>query len=1143
MTDLEIAKKAFEEKNWAEGIAAAKKTDLTDPWILFYMGYCYNFGCGVEKDYAEAMKWYQKSAAGGDSDAMRNIGMLYQKGQGVEKDLKTAYEWFLKAANAGDGRAMDKVGESYFLGKGVEKNYKLALAWYLKGVHKGVPNSMFSLGWMYEHGRGVEVDLKKAAFYYKRAKAEGHELAAQRLEKLKAKEILNAWIEKEEVDIDDVMKELDELVGIEPVKNDIRKLIDFFKLQTKKKVMGLPVATSSYHCVFSGSPGTGKTTVARIMARAYNALGVIKTPKLVEAQRADLVAEYVGQTAPKTNAIVNKALDGVLFIDEAYSLAQEGGGGYGHEAVDTLLKRMEDDRDRLVVIVAGYTDEMHKFIDMNPGLKSRFTRYINFPDYSADELTEIIVRMGKKEGYAFAKDAIEAVRSCMVEMVEKKEKGFGNAREARTFFDRVKERQAPRVLAIGDAVTKEQMMEILPCDVSDTAGQKEGTNPYDIISEAAKRIGDDELFGLKMICHRSVVKRCAYATATQMANWMEPCTLYKKIIEEWRDLVDERALRSLYAGFLASVEYKLHPLELDARTVVGQIEGLSVERVRELAYGKLGASAPAGARRQIEETIVGAVRQLASDVAERDGVLPKDLKRNGPKQRVNFFRALVYRESYATFLIGFAIGRNLQREGALEVTQDGITVRIEYRRHLNLALAQNEQPVIEHLRITNRTGRSLGGCVCRISCPEGFLLAHEVKVGVLHEGTVRDAGTIQVRFNVAAFRKIASVETGYLRVEVATEDGTKFRHDYRFDAYAPDQSHDILEHPALLAAYVLPQDADVKRLQAKASDLLGRMTNNPSIDAYQGDCERVAKICRALFETVRDKYIHYAEAPADFGLPGQKLRLPHEIMKYKLATCLDTTLLLAALAEACKLHPVVVLVHGHAYLGVFLVKKNLSEAVVRKPDELRRFCRANEMVMIETTGVCHGVTFAAACETGRRHLDEGDDGDFECAIDVVQAHSYGVRQLSLGKPDDVEDRKLVAKEASVSHGAKEKASGGLTEAKLAKMKKPAALVIDGEKVANVSTWKELFQKAYERLNELDASKFDALPDDAAFAKYFVRLSAGKKTPHDCFKVKLGSRGDIRAHELANKVYLWRTDYYFRKLLDHLGIDASRLDVV
>lgn len=845
MTDLEIAKKAFEEKNWAEGIAAAQKTDLMDPWILFYMGYCYDFGLGVEKDSAEAMKWYLKSAAGGDSDAMRNIGGLYQKGHGVEKDPKKAFEWFLKAAKAKNGRAADLTGDCYWNGTGVEVDFAAALKWYRLGAIMGVTDSMYSIGWAYEHGKGVEKDLEKAVKWYERAKAKGHEHAAKRLEELKP-EVEKAQLESKDISIDDVLKELDELVGIEPVKKDIRKLIDFFKLQAMKKAKGLPVATSSYHCVFSGSPGTGKTTVARIMARAYKALGVTKTSKLVETQRVDLVAEYVGQTAPKTNEIVNKALDGVLFIDEAYSLDQGYKSDFGHEAVDTLLKRMEDDRDRLVVIVAGYTDEMHKFIDMNPGLKSRFTRYINFPDYSADELTEIVVRMGKKEGYAFAKDAIEAVRSCMVEMVEKKEKGFGNAREARTFFDRVKERQAPRVLAIGDAVTKEQMMEILPCDVSDTAGQKEGT---------------------------------------------------------------------------------------------------------------------------------------------------------------------------------------------------------------------------------------------------------------------------------------------------------KFRHDYRFDAYAPDQSHDILEQPALLAAYVLPQDADVKRLQAKASDLLGRMTNNPSIDAYQGDCERVAKICRALFETVRDKYIHYAEAPADFGLPGQKLRLPHEIMKYKLATCLDTTLLLAALAEACKLHPVIVLVQGHAYLGVFLAKKNLSEAVVRKPDELRRFCHANEMVMIETTGVCHGVTFAAACETGWKHLFEGDDGDFECAIDVVQAHSYGVRQLSLGMPDDEEDRKVAAKEVPVAHGAKRNESGGLTEAKLAKMKKPAALLFDGEKVANVSTWKELFQKAYERLNALDASKFDALPDDAAFSKYFIRLAEGKKTPHDCFKVKLGSRGDIRAHELANKVYLWRTDYYFRKLLDRLGVDSSRLDVL
>ena len=243
----------------------------------------------------------------------------------------------------------------------------------------------------------------------------------------------------------DPYKELDELVGLESVKEEVRTLANFVRVQKMRTDKGLKTPKLSYHLVFTGSPGTGKTTVARIVARIYKDLGILKKGHLVETDRSGLVGQYVGQTAPKTNALVDSALNGVLFIDEAYALTQKGGNDYGDEAIATLLKRMEDDRDRLVVIVAGYSDEMKHFIDSNPGLQSRFNRYINFPDYSPDELYRIFEQYLRKNQYTMTGEAAAYLRSALKEVVAKKDRNFGNARYVRNVFEKAIQHQANRL--------------------------------------------------------------------------------------------------------------------------------------------------------------------------------------------------------------------------------------------------------------------------------------------------------------------------------------------------------------------------------------------------------------------------------------------------------------------------------------------------------------------------------------------------------------------------------------------------------------------------------------------------------------------------------------------------------------------------
>ena len=239
--------------------------------------------------------------------------------------------------------------------------------------------------------------------------------------------------------------QLNSLIGLESVKKEVSTFKNFLKIQNERKKKGYPTPPTSYHLVFSGNPGTGKTTLARIMAGIFKELGILSKGHLVEASRSDFVAGYVGQTAIKTNKIIDEALDGVLFIDEAYTLSRNSENDFGQEAIDTLLKRMEDDRERLVVIVAGYTNEIKSFIDSNLGLASRFNRYIDFPDYSKNELIQIFKQMVERYHYILSHDAENALSFLLDEALSSKDDHFGNARYIRNLFEKIVERQANRL--------------------------------------------------------------------------------------------------------------------------------------------------------------------------------------------------------------------------------------------------------------------------------------------------------------------------------------------------------------------------------------------------------------------------------------------------------------------------------------------------------------------------------------------------------------------------------------------------------------------------------------------------------------------------------------------------------------------------
>ncbi|MFP5579354.1 MAG: AAA family ATPase [Acidimicrobiia bacterium] len=264
--------------------------------------------------------------------------------------------------------------------------------------------------------------------------------------------------------VDEVLAELDELIGLDAVKAEVKRVADLTRVQLLRAERGLPVLAQSRHLVFSGNPGTGKTTVARLLAEIYRSLGVVGRGHLVEVDRAGLVAGFVGQTAPKVTAVFDEADEGVLLIDEAYALVRGSETDFGREAIDTIVKLVEDRRDRIVVIMAGYPDEMAQLVAANPGLRSRFPKTIHFPDYDTDELLAIFDVRCREGGYETTHEARAEVRSHLDATA--RGKGFGNGRVARNLFEEAVARQASRIVSIEEP-TDDQLRTLEAADIPD----------------------------------------------------------------------------------------------------------------------------------------------------------------------------------------------------------------------------------------------------------------------------------------------------------------------------------------------------------------------------------------------------------------------------------------------------------------------------------------------------------------------------------------------------------------------------------------------------------------------------------------------------------------------------------------------------
>ena len=336
----------------------------------------------------------------------------------------------------------------------------------------------------------------------------------------------------------------------------------------------------------------------------------------------------------------------------------------------------------------------------------------------------------------------------------------------------------------------------------------------------------------------------------------------------------------------------------------------------------------------------------------------------------------------------------------LEVWQsDELAVRLDYQKHLNLALAQNKCPLISSLKVKNLTDAKKEGLVCRISSPDHVFRTRDVEVGPLWPNAETELGSIKLIYDVKVLRGIEDQLPGSLRVEILSGEEVVFRHECELIALAADQSHNLGAFPSFLASFVRPNCKSISLLLSDVAKEMQALTGgDASLAGYQGDRKHVYRMCAAMYCAIQKKGIAYSNPPESFDLPGQKIRMPDTVMEYKLATCLDSTILFASVMEACMLHPVLLLVRGHAFVGCFLDENiHLPQVETRDPHVVRKFIASGDFIAIETTKVTGNTPFAEAARIAQEEdLAEDRDEAFECAIDVYAARKTGVLPLALG---------------------------------------------------------------------------------------------------------------------------------------------------
>ena len=432
------------KKSFPRLLEVSKKYGTRTLWVYRLLGHSYLYGYGCNKNPKEAFKQYELGAKENDAPCANSVGYCYLNGYGIEKNTVQAYYWFTKSYELEKSNyAAYNIGYCYEMGYGCTKDIEKAYEWYTISANDN-----------YELAKKKVEELKpqvRAIQKEKNIKKEQEKIEdltkqiVEKIEKLKTGNTSSVKTTISDAPVGSAKERLNELIGLDSVKKEIQELENFIKVMNLRKARGLPVSDISKHMVFTGNPGTGKTTVARIVAEIYKENGILEKGHLVETDRDGLVGRYIGETGKKTRAIIESAMGGVLFIDEAYSLIpKDSDRDFGPEAVATLLKMMEDYKNDLVVIVAGYKDEMEFFIDSNPGLKSRFTSYIDFPDYTPEEMQQMFELRAASEMFIISESAKAKLLTLWA--TSSKYENLGNGRCVRNVFEKTKRLQSNRII-------------------------------------------------------------------------------------------------------------------------------------------------------------------------------------------------------------------------------------------------------------------------------------------------------------------------------------------------------------------------------------------------------------------------------------------------------------------------------------------------------------------------------------------------------------------------------------------------------------------------------------------------------------------------------------------------------------------------
>ena len=585
-------------KNEAEGVRRLRMAaEAGDVPAQRQMGYHYATGSGVPKNEEEGVRWFSLAADHGDRFAQYNLGFAFANGRGIAVDAVQALQWYLRAAEQNMAEAQCALALAYEHGLGCPVNLGQCVYWNRRAAEQEHAEACSNLGWLYENGLGVVQDLEQAQHWYEVASRQEYAEAKERLVRLRIRLASPRTVGAPSVPHDGSVTDYLEgafkgLIGLEAVRQEVFRQASYIQVQKLRAQQGLSVPNwPSRHLVFLGNPGTGKTTIARIIAGLYQRLGFLKTTKIIETDRSGLVAPYIGQTALKTRALVESALGGILFIDEAYALARDSNQDFGREAIETLLKMMEDHRDDLVVIVAGYTAEIEHFVQANPGLASRFNRYIHFPDYTPAELMQILLGFCSQHSYELHTGTHHGLKVIFEREIQVQRERFSNARYVRNLFEKMTEAQAQRVVALPGA-SKVDLQSILAADVEAALGESlPGDSSLEQgYAKAQERL--QALIGLQQV-KRQVSRLFAYARLQHLRSGQGnkvPKGFSQHLVFTGNPgtgkTVVARIVADLYCGL--GILPSNHIVEVDRSGLVAGYVGQSAIKTREVLQSALG---------------------------------------------------------------------------------------------------------------------------------------------------------------------------------------------------------------------------------------------------------------------------------------------------------------------------------------------------------------------------------------------------------------------------------------------------------------------------------------------------------------------------------------------------------------------------